>query len=143
MSTLTPQFERLMKEHLALSRQYGEAQQRCSALVIEQRALIDHLTAQLMMARAAVIVRDSALMFAREDFDARVHIAAIEPTGDLDGEQADELQASLRSADLVICQTGCLSHDDYWRVQDHCRRTGKPCVMAEQPEALRIVHIRR
>ncbi|MFT4268308.1 MAG: DUF2325 domain-containing protein, partial [Xenophilus sp.] len=53
-------------------------------------------------------------------------------------EQADEVafEASLREADLVICQTGCVSHGHWWRVQDHCRRTGKPCVMvgaAEQP----------
>ena len=41
-------------------------------------------------------------------------------------------EASLRAADLVICQTGCLSHDAYWRVQDHCRRTGKPCVLLGQ-----------
>lgn len=46
-------------------------------------------------------------------------------------EMADEaaMEASLRAADLVICQTGCVSHGAWWRVQDHCRRTGKPCVM--------------
>ncbi len=52
-------------------------------------------------------------------------------------ETADEaaIEASLRAADLVICQTGCVSHGAWWRVQDHCRRTGKPCVMvgAEAP----------
>lgn len=45
------------------------------------------------------------------------------------------LDASLAAADLVICQTGCISHDDYWRVQDHCRRTGKPCILVDQPLA--------
>lgn len=52
-------------------------------------------------------------------------------------EEADEaaLEASLRAADLVVCQTGCVSHGAWWRVQDHCRRTGKPCVMVEQPAA--------
>ena len=40
--------------------------------------------------------------------------------------------ASLAAADLVICQTGCISHDAYWRVQDHCRRTGKPCILVDQ-----------
>jgi hypothetical protein len=49
----------------------------------------------------------------------------------------------LVAADLVICQTGCLSHGDYWRVQDHCRRTGKACVLVEQPDALRIVRLNR
>lgn len=47
------------------------------------------------------------------------------------------LEASLVAADWVICQTGCLGHNDYWRVQDHCKRTGKACVMVEQPQVLR------
>ena len=47
------------------------------------------------------------------------------------------LDADLAAADLVICQTGCISHADYWRVQDHCRRTGKPCLLVDQPLALR------
>ncbi len=42
------------------------------------------------------------------------------------------LDESLDAADLVISQTGCLSHDEYWRVQDHCRRTGKPCILVDQ-----------
>jgi hypothetical protein len=33
----------------------------------------------------------------------------------------------------VICQTGCVSHGAYWRVKDHCRRTGKRCVFVETP----------
>lgn len=55
---------------------------------------------------------------------------------DLPGAAA--LEASLVAADLVICQTGCVSHDAYWRVQDHCRRTGKQCVLVEQPQALQF-----
>jgi hypothetical protein len=53
-----------------------------------------------------------------------------------DGGEADsagQLDASLESADLVICQTGCISHDAYWRVKDHCKRTGKRCVFVEKP----------
>ena len=56
---------------------------------------------------------------------------------------AQALEASLVAADLVICQTGCLSHGDYWRVQDHCRRTGKACVIVEQPDAIRIMRLHR
>lgn len=47
----------------------------------------------------------------------------------LDRQDKGAFEASLRAADMVICQTGCMSHSAYWRVQDHCRRTGKPCVM--------------
>jgi hypothetical protein len=53
-----------------------------------------------------------------------------------DGGSGAALDASLVAADLVICQTGCVSHDAYWRVQDHCKRTGKQCVLVAQPQAL-------
>lgn len=43
------------------------------------------------------------------------------------------LERSLVAADLVICQTGCISHDAYWRVKNHCKRTGTPCVFVENP----------
>lgn len=48
-------------------------------------------------------------------------------------EDADDaaIEASLLAADLVICQTGCVSHGAWWRVQDHCRRTGKPCLLVD------------
>ena len=45
------------------------------------------------------------------------------------------LDASLAAADLVICQTGCISHNAYWRVKDHCKRTGKRCVFVENPSS--------
>lgn len=51
------------------------------------------------------------------------------------------LEEDLAAADLVICQTGCMSHGAYWRVQDHCKRTGKTCVLVDSSAALRIVRI--
>jgi hypothetical protein len=53
-----------------------------------------------------------------------------------DGGEEDavaKLDASLAAADLVICQTGCISHDAYWRVKDHCKRHGKRCVFVDKP----------
>jgi hypothetical protein len=44
-----------------------------------------------------------------------------------------QLDHCLAQADLVICQTGCISHNAYWRVKDHCKRTGKPCVFVAKP----------
>jgi hypothetical protein len=41
----------------------------------------------------------------------------------------------LAAADLVICQTGCISHDAYWRVKDHCKRHHKRCVFVDKPSA--------
>lgn len=43
------------------------------------------------------------------------------------------LEASMAAADLVICQTGCISHSAYWRVKDYCKRTGKRCVFVDNP----------
>ena len=60
--------------------------------------------------------------------------------GDLqDSRHSAALDASLKLADLVICQTGCVSHNAYWRVQDHCTRTGKPCVLVGEPQAMFFV----
>lgn len=49
------------------------------------------------------------------------------------------LDASLAAADLVICQTGCISHNAYWKVKDFCKRTGKRCVFVENPSASSLV----
>jgi hypothetical protein len=48
-------------------------------------------------------------------------------------DHAARLDHTLASADLVICQTGCISHEAYWRVKDHCKRTGKRCVFVDKP----------
>jgi hypothetical protein len=48
-------------------------------------------------------------------------------------DNAAQLDATLAAADLVICQSGCISHNAYWRVKDHCKRTGKQCVFVETP----------
>lgn len=68
-------------------------------------------------------------------------IVRLDGRPDDDGEDISDLEKRLVEADLVICQTGCLSHDAYWRMQDHCRRLNKPCVLVAQPDALRIVRI--
>ena len=48
-------------------------------------------------------------------------------------ESVARLESTLSAADLVICQTGCISHDAYWRVKHHCKRTGKRCVFVDNP----------
>lgn len=48
-------------------------------------------------------------------------------------DNSNQLDATLAAADLVICQAGCISHNAYWRVKDHCKRTGKRCVFIETP----------
>lgn len=216
----------LQREHAALLAAYGQAQSHCSRLLTAQAARIQHLEAQAMRLRAAVIQRDTALAWAREDrrtleeaipgLPRRVTLARrvaqlmdrvqalmrerlawqdrasqgrprpLEPLesqpaavavalreksvlcvgedamalmltrkvvemaggrylGHSGGEDAngDTLEASLVAADLVICQTGCVSHGAYWRVKDHCTRTGKQCVLVDKPEALAALRLER
>ena len=126
-SSMTPPrgLEALAGEHQALVRHYGKVQRRCGELMQAQAAQIEKLTAQALRLRAAIVIRDTALAWAHEQH-----------TRDL-----ARLEDSVVAADLVICQTGCLSHDAYWRVQDVCRRTGKACVLVDEPAAVRIVRI--
>ncbi|CAB3924845.1 hypothetical protein LMG26846_05949 [Achromobacter insuavis] len=220
----------LQREHAALLAAYGQAQGRCSRLLSAQAQRIQHLEGEVLKLRAAVIQRDTALAWAREDRAAlegaipglpkRVALArrvtqlmervqslmrerlawqdraaaararpldsAAEPAvapaviaaatlreksvlcvgedamalmltrkvvemaggrylGHCGGESADgdTLEASLVAADLVICQTGCVSHGAYWRVKDHCTRTGKQCVLVDKPEALTALGLAR
>lgn len=126
----------LAREHQALMAAYGRAQLRCSERLAAQQAQIDRLTAELIHVRAQALVRETqrawGLDFPRTPH-ARpldVHLLSRRPAG----RDADALEAALIAADLVICQTGCLGHDAYWRVQDHCRRTGKTCVLVDLPQ---------
>lgn len=139
-------FNQLLREYIALGRHVGEAQQRCSAMVTDLNGQVTALQAQAMRLRAALVVQTTAQQI-QSDLPPQFSLDVITPPTfgtqfisanavDLDG-----LDASLAAADLVVCQTGCLSHGAYWRVQDHCKRTGKSCMLVEQPETLRIVRI--
>ncbi len=224
MGKMTSTEDMIAQEHRALLGAYGRAQARCSdhmAVQAAQAAHIAALEAQLMRARAQVVMRDTKLALVREELaeltaaapglSTRVKLArrvewlaervqelmrellrlqckpgvsdkpavehklfagvrekavlyvghfhgqgagkdaseAIEQAGGrvvhhaLGGDGSDDvaaLEASLVAADLVICQTGCVSHDAYWRVHDHCRRTGKQCVLVDQPQAMYFMH---
>ena len=49
------------------------------------------------------------------------------------------LGVRLAAADIVICQTGCISHNAYRRVKDFCKRTDKRCVFVENPSTASLV----
>lgn len=92
---------------------------------------------------ALVMATDAAVLAAGEGERVSDLLGVLPDAPDaLDGQAPDSalIAASLAAADLVICQTGCISHDEYWRVQDHCRRTGKPCILVDQPLAVREAH---
>lgn len=48
-------------------------------------------------------------------------------------ENIGRLEAVISAADAVICQTGCISHNAYWRVKEQCKRTGKACTFVGNP----------
>ena len=92
---------------------------------------------------AADLHRKSVLCVGPDAGDAGVAQRLVEDAGGQflhhggsDQDDAEALEASLVAADLVICQTGCVGHGAYWRVQDHCRRTGKQCVLVDRPQAI-------
>src|SRR5262245_18036708 len=70
MNPAARDFERLIREHHALLRAHGRAQLRCTEHSRAQARQIDSLRALAMRLRAAVIVRDSALAWARDDHAA-------------------------------------------------------------------------
>ena len=43
-------------------------------------------------------------------------------------ESLQRIDSVVAAADIVICQAGCISHNAYWRVKEHCKRTGKRCI---------------
>jgi len=158
MTLAAPPYQQLTGEYQVLMRHYGQTQMRCDALVRAQAAEIERLQGLAMRLRAAVIVRDTALAWERAQRSqavltcmqnlararlqwqwAQLRAAAQGGPGEGDGaDDADDaaaLAAGAEAADLVVCQTGCLSHGDHWRVQDQCRRTGQTCVLVEQSAA--------
>ncbi len=48
-------------------------------------------------------------------------------------ESFHRLDSVLATADLVICQTGCINHNAYGMVKEYCKRTGKRCLYLENP----------
>jgi chromosome segregation ATPase len=142
------ELEQLRREHRALMHEYGRAQARCSELLQAQARELARLRAQNMRLRASAIALQSALAWAGEDRKAVEQAIPELPERLALARQVDTLAARVESlmrerlrwqdsaeaAELVICQTGCLSHGDYWRVHDHCRRTGKTCVLVTVPD---------
>ena len=113
-----------LKRRAAMGRQVADLQARVRALM--------HELHRRELARDKVV----------DDDQAALRPGQALPAGLEAGLEAG-LQASLEAADLVICQTGCMSHGDYWRVHDHCKRTGKLCVLVDQPDGLQIMRIHR
>ncbi|WP_342119692.1 DUF2325 domain-containing protein [Pseudoduganella sp. OTU4001] len=144
-----------------LARQLADAEQRVHELRAEASAARAALAAA--EARAAAALQPSPAMQAAASTTAqRITLhgvlaervlcvggragnvagyrAVIEETGaeflHHDGGLEDNvarLESSMAAADLVICQTACISHSAYWRVKDFCKRHQKRCIFVDNP----------
>lgn len=160
-------------EHNALLHFYAKMQRRCTGQMQAQMREIERLQALVVRLRGQLIAGESTLAWERENrltLASALAVRALRPMLAVSGQPphagpalrpspggeappaadampaADDpqlLENSLRAADLVICQSGCISAGAYWRVEDHCKRTGKACVLVAQPDALRIVRVHR
>lgn len=149
------EFHQLRLEHGALMQTYQEVQIRCTEQIQSLAQEAETLKRQVVRLRAQIIARDTALSWEREQRHALAIELLVSWLAKPDPVAAAQLSAaslpvtyeqqllesSLHAADLVICQTGCISDGDYWRVEDHCKRNGKPCVLVDQPDALRVVRL--
>ncbi|MDE2298453.1 MAG: DUF2325 domain-containing protein [Burkholderiales bacterium] len=147
---LAREVERLMEQRHDQQRGLLQAQQEAE----RQRRRADELAAELQQRDApaleaaadvtteapAQLENQAVLCVGGRPASVPIYRQLIEGTGGRflhhDGGEEDsdaKLDATLAAADLVICQTGCVSHNAYWRVKDHCKRTGKRCVFVENP----------
>lgn len=134
----------LLQAEQESERQRRRAAEATDALAAAQRqAPIAMLSAVTPAdgAQAAAALHDRAILcVGGRPASVPAYRQAIERTGGRflhhdggDEDSSAKLDATLAAADLVICQAGCVSHDAYWRVKDHCKRTGKRCVFVETP----------
>lgn len=152
-SRLQKKLERLSARHTALEAQNAQLrQQLCLAqgsltalLEKEGTAAMPASQRHELVAQAPItfhLRQKTVLCVGGRNGDMANYRDIIEKAGGRfahhDGEEEDNqgaLDSSLAAADLVICQTGCINHNAYWRVKDFCKRTGKQCVYVENPSS--------
>jgi len=143
VTQLMERVQSLMRERLAWQDRAAQARLRPLDNAAEPAARPAVIAAATLREKSVLCVGEDAmaLMLTRKV----VEMAGGRYLGHCGGEGADgdTLEASLVAADLVICQTGCVSHGAYWRVKDHCTRTGKQCVLVDKPEALTALGLAR
>ena len=133
------QVEQLAHEHGVLLRQHGKLQRRWTELEHRRQAELAQLQALVMRLRAQLLIQDSRLLWEREDratLPAEAAMAPAQPTDHAEDMPLHWLTRGLLAVDLVICQTGCISHGGHWREDEHCRRLGRTCLQVTHPEAL-------
>lgn len=113
----------------------GEAAQAAGAALAEREgAVAVPVSVDLQQKKVLCVGGRTGSLASYRDVVERVGGQFAHHDGGLEDSQ-NILDASLIAADLVICQTGCISHNAYWKVKDFCKRTGKRCVFVENPSA--------
>ena len=128
--------ERIMRQQIAdLRLELARAVEAPMPIQEETRQVVEHVMKMpLRLSERAVLcvggrsgnVATYRELIEREGAQFSHHDGGLE-------DNANRLDASLAAADLVICQTGCISHSAYWRVKDYCKRTGTRCVFIDNP----------
>ena len=114
------------------------AQQRQADVVEQQLTRMFPMAVQLHQKAVLCVGGRSGNVANYRDIIERVGGRFAHHDGGLE-ENPSLLNASLAAADLVICQTACISHNAYWRVKDFCKRTGKRCVFVENSSASSLI----
>ena len=104
------QLRAMQQENAVLINALAKAQQRTSVCISSLHGQVQDQSSLLMRLRGALLLKETELMCVRDDMAALLH-------------------ASGQAADLVICQTGCVSHNQHWLDGTDCKRTGQPCVL--------------
>lgn len=104
------QLRAMQQENAVLINALAKAQQRTSVCISALHGQVQDQSSLLVRLRGALLLKETELMCVRDDMAALLH-------------------ASGQAADLVICQTGCVSHNQHWLDGTDCKRTGQPCVL--------------
>ena len=143
MERLQKQVDQMAQRQQELEIQNGDLQLR---LAVEERAVAEPAALQDVQAVVVQLHQKVVLCVGGRSGNTANYRDVVERVGGKfahhDGgveDNASVLDDNLAAADLVICQTGCISHNAYWRVKDFCKRTGKRCVFVENPSASSLV----
>ena len=120
----------LLHEHGVLLRQWAGAQQRISDMAAHHARRCAALESELMRQRARWVIATTRLLWGlgwpglTPLPGARAGVPPI-----MQASQTSSMPA-LRSAQELICQTGCASHGHAWldETSGECRLNGQPCV---------------
>ena len=114
--------ERDALEHLLLAGEADEsAEENCDGLCAGCEHATHIRNVLCVGGRSSLLVQYRALA-------ERLGIRLIHHDGGLE-EAMSRLPDMIKGADAVMCPTDCVSHNAYYQVKRHCKRSDKPCLL--------------